>query len=287
MGDNATASTVAAARSRGEAALQDLLWVSSDGAGGGGYYKAYLYNDESALMADALYGAVIALGVGLGSLAPPSQMSLHLAAEMSHNYDPFGFVTITNRTNPPPDGQHPDDTKLWGQAGPDWSSLTLQLATATAALSNPKEGGGGINVTAALDPAFRQLDNWRTRLASLWNLAGITSAEDKANPDLSALPFCTAHYGFDLVAFWLMPALSGQLLDLPGGTLTFNPVLPCPYQLPFMGAALEGTLGCDAGGVFTLTLAFGTLQLPAGGLSVSGKAYANTVSLGPGDALNW
>ena len=84
-----------------------------------------------------------------------------------------------------------------------------------------------------------------------------------------------------------MPALSGQLLDLPGGTLTFNPVLPGPYQLPFMGAALEGTLGCDAGGVFTLTLAFGTLQLPAGGLSVSGKAYANTVSLGPGDALSW
>jgi non-lysosomal glucosylceramidase len=272
-GDAPTAAAVAAARQRAEAAVQALLWNAE-----GGYYKAYLYGNESAVMADSLYGAVVAGALGLGALAPPAQMAAHLQAELAHNYDPHGFVSITGRPRPPPDGQRPDDTKLWQQAGPDWSALALQLGVG---------GPGGGNASAALDPAFRQLDNWRSRLRSLWNLAGLTSAEDAQQPELSALPYCTAHYGFALVAYWLVPSLSGQVLDLPGGTLSFAPTLPCPMQLPVMAAALEGTLQCDGSGRFTLAVAFGTLQLPAGGLSASGRAYAGAVDLGPGEALSW
>ena len=272
-GDAPTGAAVAAARARAEAAVQDLLWDAA-----GGYYRAYLWNNESALMADSLYGAVIAGGLGLGALAPPAQMASHLRAELARNYDAFGFAAITGRAAPPPDGQHPDDTKLWQQSGPDWSSLAVQLGSA-----GPTPG----NLTAALDPAFRQLDNWRSRLRSLWNLAGLTSATDASDDALSALPYCTAHYGFALVAYWLLPSLSGQVLDLPRGALAFDPKLPCPFQLPVLAAALAGSLQCDAAGRFTLSLAFGSLQLPAGGLSASGRAYASAVSLGPGDAVSW
>jgi len=142
-------------------------------------------------------------------------------------------------------------------------------------------------VTAALDPAFRQLDNWRSRLRNLWNLAGLTTATDAADPDASALPYCTAHYGFALTAYWLLPALSGQRTDLPGGTLSFTPALACPMRLPAMLAGATGTIACDAAGTYTLALAFGALSLPPGGLSAGGRACANAVSLGPGDSVSW
>jgi hypothetical protein len=58
--------------------------------------------------------------------------------------------------------------------------------------------------------------------------------------------------------------------DLPGS--------PWPdvmrLRLPALAAALTGTIGCDAAGVWTLEVAFGTLSLPAGGLSANGRAYA-------------
>ena len=159
VGDAATASAAAAALARAQNATAELLWYEP-----GGFFRAYSYNGDAAVMADALYGQVIASYAGLGLLADPEQLASHLRAEMLYNFDPLGFVSITNRTTPPPDGQRPDDTKLWQQAGPDWSALALMLG--------PAHSPAGANVTAALDPAFRQLDNWRSRLRNLWNLAG-------------------------------------------------------------------------------------------------------------------
>jgi HAD superfamily hydrolase (TIGR01662 family) len=95
------------------------------------------------------------------------RLTAHLRAELAHNYDAHGFIAITNRATPPPDGNKPDDNTLWQQAGPDWSSLAIQLG--------PEHSPTGANVTAALDPAMRQLENWRSRLRQLWNLAGLTS----------------------------------------------------------------------------------------------------------------
>jgi len=293
-GDAATASAAAAALVRAQAATQKLLWqpptttttattttttMTTTAAPADGFFRAYSYNGDSALMADALYGQVVAISAGLGLLADPEQLASHLRAELARNSDPFGFVSITNRTTPPPAGQKPDDSKLWQQAGPDWSSLAIMLG--------PAHSPAGANVTAALDPAFRQLDNWRSRLHNLWNLAGLTSSSDAADTDASALPYCTAHYGFALTAYWLLPALSGQQTDLPGGTLSFAPALACPMRLPAMLAGATGTIACNATGTYTLALAFGALELPPGGLSAGGRACADAVSLGPGDAVSW
>lgn len=272
VGDTAAASAAAAALVRAENATQALLWNAS-----GGFFRAYSYNNDNAVMADSLYGAMIATHLGLGFVAPPEQLAAHLRAEMAHNYDPAGFVFITGRVTPPPGGQKPDDGKLWQQAGPDWSTVALQLG--------PINGPAG-NVTAALDPARRQLDNWRTRLHNLWNLAGLTTAttDDDAT---SALEFCTSHYGFALTFYWLLPAIVGQQLDIAAGALSFVPTLPCPFRLPVHGAGLEATLACNAAGEFTLEVVFGALTLPAYGLSAAGRVYTGAVDLGPGDAVSW
>lgn len=274
MGDSNTLSAVSAALSRAQSATQDLLWNSTDN-----FFRAYSYNGDNAIMADSLYGQVVASAQGLGFLVEPSQIASHLQAEMRFNYDPRGFVSITNRVTPPPDGNKPDDSKLWQQAGPDWSSLALVLG--------PANSPTGANVTAALDPARRQLDNWRDRLHNLWNIAGLTTATDPQNDDLSGQMYCTAHYGFALTAYWLLPSLSGQLIDLSSGTLSFKPAFSCPFKLPALAAALTGTISCDSNEVYTLSISFGTLSLKSGGLSVNEKVYSGEVNLGPGESVSW
>jgi len=275
-GDAPTGAAVSAALSRAQGAVQELLWDAPSG----GYFRAYSFNNDSALMADSLYGAVIASALGLGFLADPAQLSSHLRAEAARNGEAFGFASITGRVTPPPDGRVPDDTKLWQQAGPDWSALALQLGSL---------GPVGVQLDSALDPARRQLENWRSRLRSLWNLAGLTSATNAHDAELSALPYCTAHYGFALTAYWLLPALSGQLTDLPSGKLSFEAAeaLQCPWSLPALAAGFGGRISCSQGGGFTLQLAWGTLQLPAGGLSAGGRAFVGAVDMGPGDSISW
>jgi non-lysosomal glucosylceramidase len=174
VGDAGAASAAAAALARAQDATEALLWNSTSG-----FFRAYSYNNDSAVMADSLYGAMIAAHLGLGFLAPPAQLAAHLRAEVTHNYDPAGFVSITGRATPPPGGQRPDDGKLWQQAGPDWSTMALQLGPAA---------GPAADAAAALDPARRQLENWRSRLHHLWNLAGLTSATVPGDDSLSALP---------------------------------------------------------------------------------------------------
>ncbi len=90
-----------------------------------------------------------------------------------------------------------------------------------------------------------------------------------------------------LTDYYLVYALSGQQTDLPAGTLSFAPLYACPMSLPFGIAGGEGLISCDAGGKWTLSLAFGTLTLPAGGLSAAGKAYAGAVSLARGQSVSW
>ncbi len=90
-----------------------------------------------------------------------------------------------------------------------------------------------------------------------------------------------------MVDFYLYGALTGQAQNLAAGQLSFDPVYPCPYTLPVLLQGVEGTLVCQAGGQYTLALAFGALELPAGGLSASGKVYPSEVSLAAGQAVSW
>jgi hypothetical protein len=108
-------------------------------------------------------------------------------------------------------------------------------------------------------------------------------------PSISAAPSAAcSHYGFFLTNYWLLGALSGQQTDLGSGVLSFAPLYACPFEVPLLLAGRTGTVSCAAaGGPYTVALAFGTLELPAGGLSVNGRAYASAVSLAAGESVSW
>jgi len=74
---------------------------------------------------------------------------------------------------------------------------------------------------------------------------------------------------------------------MPNGRLSFAPLYACPFSLPFGMLNTEGSLSCDGAGKVTLALAFGRLALPAGGLSVSGRAFPGAVSLRGGENVTW
>jgi hypothetical protein len=109
-------------------------------------------------------------------------------------------------------------------------------------------------------------------------------------PLLRAHPHRKGHYGFLLVDYYLIGALTGQITNIPAGTLTYDPVYACPYTLPVLLQGTEGLLVCatDSGSArYTLTILFGRLSLPGGGLVVAGSACPSTVELGPGESVSW
>jgi hypothetical protein len=90
-----------------------------------------------------------------------------------------------------------------------------------------------------------------------------------------------------LTDYYLIYALSGQQTNIPKGALTFAPLYPPPFVLPFGFMGTEGTLAADAAGRYTLSVAFGALSLPAGGLAVSGRACPQAVALAAGQSVSW
>ena len=85
-----------------------------------------------------------------------------------------------------------------------------------------------------------------------------------------------------LTDYYLIYALSGQQTNLPAGKLAFAPLYAAPYTVPWAIMGAEGSLSVDATGRHTLSISFGALQLPAGGLSVSGSAFAQAVDISGG-----
>lgn len=90
-----------------------------------------------------------------------------------------------------------------------------------------------------------------------------------------------------LTDYYLVPALTGQQTNIPAGQLSFAPLYACPFNLPALLAGTTGTISCDATEQYTMALAFGSLQLPAGGLSVNGKACPVPVQLTAGQSISW
>ena len=91
-------------------------------------------------------------------------------------------------------------------------------------------------------------------------------------------------------SYYLVYALSGQQTNIPSGKLTFKPVYPCPFALPAMLYNVEASISCNlAAGAptYSLSVAFGTLALPPGGLAINGVAYAGAVDLAAGDSVSW
>lgn len=265
VGDNATAALAGAAFSRGQAALLGLLWAP-DGAGGG-FFRAFqggAPGNESAVMADCLYGQMVALQLGLGWLVPLTYVAAHLPVELG-NLNRFGLRVMSD-----PRAAPSGDTN-WMNGVATWSYLSLALL---------REGGGGAlapppaaALAAALEPTRRTAENYRTRLNDLWDLHGLTTGENPGDGENEVgQPFITSHYGFFLTNYFLLGALSGQQTDVPAGALTFAPLFPCPFELPLLLAGTTGTVACDAGGAFTARVAFGRLTLPAGASPSTGGA---------------
>ena len=290
LGDAAAVAQAQAAITVAQASMVRLLWNSTYS-----YFRAYTGGD--AVMSDALYGVEVAHHHGLGLLWPtPADLVAHLAAEEKYNYDEGGLKTITGRHTPPPaasgerappragiarraDGPDTQDDVIWEQAGPTWSYMALALGSASS-------------VDEALVPAMRGADKWRSKLHDAWNVAGIAAGDDWAGVGEKSLPFVTSHYGFLLVDYYLVPGLSGQQHHFGKGSASFLSFEPpfspaCPFTYPVLLPGTTGSVGCDAAGKFALSLAFGSLELPAGGLSVQGHAYAGAVSMAAGDSISW
>jgi hypothetical protein len=88
--------------------------------------------------------------------------------------------------------------------------------------------------------------------------------------------------------YYLVPLLAGQVTDLPSGVLSFAPPgLPAgqPFAFPFFLAGAGGVVARDAAGVTSLALHFGSLQLPAGGLTIGGVPCSLPVALTGGQSV--
>jgi hypothetical protein len=214
VGDTQTAADVSASFTRAQSALNALLWNSTYS-----YFRAYTGGE--AIMADCLYGQMVAHHHGLGWLMPEAQINSHLAAELKYNGNPYGLTVVTGRSTPPPQaegeaevgaggaaattlrarqaaggmalwkerlGVDTRDDTCWMGAGPDWSYVAIALGA---------QFTGG-DLTAALEPARRSLENWRSRLNDLWNIAGLTSTGDWGDDTANGQPWITSHYGFML-----------------------------------------------------------------------------------------
>jgi hypothetical protein len=90
-----------------------------------------------------------------------------------------------------------------------------------------------------------------------------------------------------LTDLFLLPLLSGQVVDMPNGKLDINPMFKAPYVLPVLISNCEGSIEVTADGKMTLAVAFGALQLPVKGLSVSGSACPHAVDLKAGESMTW
>jgi len=267
-------------------------------------------------MSDCLYGQQLALAHGFGWLVDPALIAQHLAAELAYNSNPYGLTCVTGRHTPPPEdtlavlnaahyfdpadeisahkyeraaevretladskvGGDGQDDVIWMGAAPDWSCLALALG---------EQGPGKVNVTAALEPTRWELENYRSRLNSMWDLTGISTSGDWGSDAANGQPFCTSHYGFIMTDYYLLYTLSGQQTNIPEGKLSFTPLLPCPFNVPMVMMGVEGTFSCDGQGRWTLAVFFGEVNLQAGGLTVNNQTYPEEVHLVGGQSVTF
>ena len=273
VGDAGANATARDAFARGLAGVRAQLWNASAGA-----FRAFSTKASPTtmpVMSDCLYGATIAHSLGLGTLWDGSaeDFASHLALEASANGNAYGLAVLTGRDGPEPFASI--DQTEWGMAAPTWGYMAL--------------AGADLSVDAALEIPQRFFDNIRLRLRDTWNIAGLYSGANwtQYGADDDGQAWCTNHYGMALTHFFLHLALSGQQASLPKGTLSFAPRYAAPFSLPLLLAGTTGRVSADAAGTYTVSIAFGELSLPAGGLSVNGRAFAGAVNLQRGQSVSW
>ena len=176
------------------------------------------------------------------------------------------------------------EDSIWMNGPPTWAYLQLAL--------------GKLPAEQALEPLERMSENFRMRLKDMWNLRALTHTDaSMPNPETTrtielGAPREQGHYGFMLTDLFLLPLMSGQVVDMAarGVQLSLRPIYPIPFKVPLLLLNCEGSLSAiQKGGQtqYTLAVAFGNLELHAGGLAVAGEPYKNKVSLAGGQSITW
>ena len=147
----------------------------------------------------------------------------------------------------------------------------------------------GFDSQNALLQAKKAIDHVRSDLNDQWNFHGLYSGTGYG---LDGLPWCTSHYTFHMVLWHIPFALSGQTFSAPNATLSFDPKVPCPYELPFYTPFAIGTLQCavihkknQKTKKFEILSTSGDISLQE--LVVSDTHYPTAVMIKQGKVVTW
>lgn len=272
VGDGETASSVRAALALAQARLTTP--TSNGGPLWNGTKKFWHAHSETStqIFTDSLYGQMLSHSILQNFTVDPAFLSQHLAYEWERNQDAFGMRVLNDPVQ---------EDAVWMNGPPTWTYLQLAL--------------GSLGQDAALEPLRRMSENFRTRLNDMWNLRALTHTDGSMpHPETTrtielGAPREQGHYAFMLTDLFLIPLLSGMVVDMASESvqLAFTPMYAAPYTLPMLLANVEGSISATVGGNFTVAVAFGTLTLHAGGLSINGDVYPRAVNLAAGQSVTW
>lgn len=278
-GDAAFAETARTAAAAAREALDQLQW-------NGQYYDAASSgctahvgcNVSMGKFSDSFNGQLYAYGLGLGHVVSNiSRLAAHQtlmgAALCKHVVDerlvdgcPNGLLTLTGRTPQPAK----TDWQIWEMGSYTNGALALYLGKPPA---------------DALHHYKAAATSWSERVRDQWNTAGIK--------DTAGYPTITSHYGYHMISWHALLALSGQVASLiPGNaSLAFAPRVPRPFTLPVLLPGVIGLLVADAGSNATLTVSnitsLESLTLDRVVLDGVVTTFDAPVTLRPGQSVTW
>ncbi|KAL1521790.1 hypothetical protein AB1Y20_021443 [Prymnesium parvum] len=264
VNDTAFAARCAAGAAAARQAVQAMLWN-----GTAGYYRSF--SGGHATMADSLYAQVLADSLGLGALTSDAQVASHVARVVRTNASPYGLLVQTGREG------FPIDNSIWMMANANVATLMLWRGTP------PEE---------ALAVAEVMLRWWRSGLNDLWNVVAVsTGVGEGQDVGCAGYPWANSHYGYYMVAWHLLFALSGQAWDAPAQALRFAPKMAVPFSLPILVPRTAGKLTAELtdGSVrYTLSIVAGS-SLTLRSLRVRDSAPDGPWPrhLAPGDSITW
>jgi non-lysosomal glucosylceramidase len=194
-----------------------LAWYQEDG------------NHPQTVMTDVLYGQLWAEILGLGLLVDKNKLEKQLSQEKKVNDTPYGLKVMEEKGRESTalskgfyteNRQKQRDELVWEAGSLDWSALNIYLD------GDEDEG---------LEMAGKIFKKWQQQLNDQWDIRDLSTA-------WNGEPWCNSHYARQLI-FWAIPlALSGQQYSAAKGTLSFDPTVSPPAELPVMLPGFTGIL---------------------------------------------
>ena len=160
------------------------------------------------------------------------------------------------------------------------------MANAIGATLSIWRGGDVDEALGVLNTTFSW---WRSSLNDLWNVVALHGG---LGYGAEGQPLANSHYGYHMVAWHVVFALSGQRYDainpLGSGNLTFAPKVPIPFELPVLVPGTVARLSGAASG-YTLAILSGK-PLRLAFVAVAGDSHRPAglpKVLVPGDSVSW